>query len=46
MKVELLIPCYTDQLYPKVAFATLLQLEKTGLAIHFPVIKLVAWNAF
>lgn len=46
MKVELLIPCYTDQLYPKVAFAILLQLEKTGLAIHFPVIKLVAWNAF
>lgn len=36
MKVGLLIYCYIDQLYPKVAIATLKLLEKLGLEVHFP----------
>ncbi len=37
MKVGLFIPCYIDQLYPKVAIATLELLEKLGLEVHFPI---------
>lgn len=39
MKVGLFIPCYIDQLYSKVAIATLELLEKLGLEIHFPINK-------
>jgi len=37
MKVGLFIPCYINQLYPKVATATLELLEKPGLDVHFPI---------
>ena len=36
MKVGLLVPCYIDQFYPKVAIATLELLEKHGCKVHFP----------
>jgi len=36
MKIGLFIPCYIDQLYPKVAIATLELLEKLGLEVHYP----------
>ncbi|KGO84839.1 Fe-S oxidoreductase [Flavobacterium rivuli WB 3.3-2 = DSM 21788] len=36
MKVGLFIPCYIDQLYPKVAVATLELMEKLGLDVYYP----------
>jgi L-lactate dehydrogenase complex protein LldE len=36
MKVALFIPCYIDQLYPRVAVATLELLEKLGCEVEFP----------
>ncbi|KGO93603.1 (Fe-S)-binding protein [Flavobacterium subsaxonicum] len=36
MKVGLFIPCYIDQLYPKVAVATLELLERLGLDVYYP----------
>jgi L-lactate dehydrogenase complex protein LldE len=36
MKVALFVPCYIDQLYPRVAIATLELLEKLGLEVAFP----------
>lgn len=35
--VGLFIPCYIDQLYPDVGFATLELLEKHGCTVEFPV---------
>ncbi len=35
-KVGLFIPCYVDQLYPKVAMATLQVLERFGCEVDFP----------
>ncbi|MBO9675323.1 MAG: hypothetical protein J7577_17885 [Sphingobacteriaceae bacterium] len=37
MKLGLFIPCYIDQLYPKVAIATSGLLEKLGLNTHFTI---------
>jgi L-lactate dehydrogenase complex protein LldE len=37
MKVALFIPCYIDQFYPQVAFATLQLLEKIGCEVHYPM---------
>lgn len=37
MKVGLFIPCYIDQFYPKVAIATLQLLEKSGVAVEYPL---------
>lgn len=37
MRVGLFIPCYINQLYPKVAIATLEVLEKLGVDVHYPV---------
>lgn len=37
MKVSLFIPCYIDQLYPKVGIATLELLEKLGFDVNFPL---------
>lgn len=36
MKVGLFIPCYIDQLYPDVAFATLSLLQRQGCKVVFP----------
>lgn len=36
MKVGLFIPCYINQLYPKVAIATLELLEKLGVEVYYP----------
>jgi L-lactate dehydrogenase complex protein LldE len=36
MKVALLVPCYIDQLYPKVGMATLEVLERHGVEVEFP----------
>jgi L-lactate dehydrogenase complex protein LldE len=36
MRVGLFIPCYVDQLYPKVAIATLHLLEKYGCDVDYP----------
>jgi L-lactate dehydrogenase complex protein LldE len=35
-RVGLFIPCYVDQLYPRVGMATLALLEKVGYAVEFP----------
>ena len=37
MKVELFIPCYVDQFYPKVAIATLELLKSLGCEVNFPL---------
>jgi len=44
MKVGLFIPCYINQLYSKVAMATLKQLKKTGIEVHFSIKQLVVAN--
>jgi L-lactate dehydrogenase complex protein LldE len=36
MKVGLFIPCYINQLYPKVGIATLEVLEKLGVEVYYP----------
>ncbi len=36
MRVGLFIPCYINQLYPKVGIATLELLEKLGLDVYYP----------
>lgn len=36
MKVGLFIPCYINQLYPKVGIATLELLEKLGVEVYYP----------
>ena len=36
MRVGLFIPCYINQLYPKVAIATLELLEKLGVDVYYP----------
>jgi L-lactate dehydrogenase complex protein LldE len=36
MDVALFIPCYVDQLYPRVGLATAEVLEKLGARVHFP----------
>ncbi|MCH2170234.1 (Fe-S)-binding protein [Myxococcota bacterium] len=36
MRVGLFVPCYIDQLYPRVGFATLRVLEGCGLDVEFP----------
>ncbi len=36
MKVGLFIPCYINQLYPRVAIATLEILEKLGVDVYYP----------
>ncbi len=36
MNVALFVPCYTDQLYPRVAVATLELLEWLGCRVHYP----------
>ena len=36
MKVGLFVPCYIDQLYPRVAIATLRVLERAGCEVGFP----------
>jgi L-lactate dehydrogenase complex protein LldE len=36
MKVGLFIPCYVDQLYPRVGLATLAVLERLGLDVEYP----------
>ena len=36
MKVGLFIPCYINQLYPKVGIATLELLKKLGVAVFYP----------
>ena len=35
--VGLFIPCYIDQLYPKVGLATLELLERFGVEVDFPL---------
>ena len=37
MRVALFVPCYIDQLYPKVAVATLELLEKLGCEVVYPL---------
>lgn len=37
MRVALFIPCYIDQLYPRVAIATLELLESLGCTVAFPL---------
>lgn len=37
MRVGLFIPCYINQLYPKVAIATLELLEKLGVDVYYPM---------
>ena len=37
MKLQLFIPCYIDQFYPKVAIATYELLQKMGCDVEFPV---------
>jgi L-lactate dehydrogenase complex protein LldE len=36
MRIGLFIPCYVDQLYPRVGLATLEVLERCGLDVEFP----------
>ncbi len=36
MRVGLFIPCYIDQLYPRVAMATVEVLERAGVTVEFP----------
>ncbi|MHC2068534.1 (Fe-S)-binding protein [Bremerella sp. T1] len=36
MRVALFVPCYVDQLYPRVAMATLDLLESLGVEVDFP----------
>ncbi|MBI1249699.1 (Fe-S)-binding protein [bacterium] len=36
MRVALFVPCYIDQLYPRVAMATLDLLEQVGMEVEFP----------
>jgi L-lactate dehydrogenase complex protein LldE len=36
MDVALFVPCYVDQLYPRVALATAELLERYGVTVHFP----------
>ena len=36
MRVALFVPCYVDQLYPRVAMATLELLERLGVEVEFP----------
>jgi L-lactate dehydrogenase complex protein LldE len=36
MKVALFVPCYVDQLYPRVAIATLRVLERAGCEVAYP----------
>ena len=36
MDVALFIPCYVDQLYPRVAVAAVAVLERQGVRVHFP----------
>ena len=36
MKVALFVPCYVDQLFPEVAFATLEVLERFDVQVEFP----------
>jgi L-lactate dehydrogenase complex protein LldE len=36
LKVGLFIPCYIDQLYPRVGIATVEVLEACGVHVHFP----------
>ena len=35
MKIELFIPCFVDQLYPKTAFNTVKLLEKAGCEVSY-----------
>lgn len=37
MKIGLFVPCYVDQLYPKVAIATYQLLQKLGCDVSFPM---------
>jgi L-lactate dehydrogenase complex protein LldE len=36
LKIGLFIPCYIDQLYPRVGMATVEVLEACGVQVHFP----------
>src|SRR6266850_1377451 len=36
MDVALFVPCYIDQLYPRVGLATAELLERQGVRVHFP----------
>ena len=36
MDVALFVPCYIDQLYPRVGLATAELLERQGVTVHFP----------
>jgi L-lactate dehydrogenase complex protein LldE len=36
MDVALFVPCYVDQLHPRVAMATVELLERLGVRVHFP----------
>jgi L-lactate dehydrogenase complex protein LldE len=36
MKVGLFIPCYVDQLYPRVGLATVALLERLGVSVEYP----------
>ena len=36
MDVALFVPCYVDQLYPRVGLATAELLERFGATVHFP----------
>jgi L-lactate dehydrogenase complex protein LldE len=36
MEVALFVPCYIDQLYPRVGLATAELLERNDVAVHFP----------
>ena len=36
MEVALFVPCYVDQLYPRVGLATAELLERFGATVHFP----------
>jgi L-lactate dehydrogenase complex protein LldE len=36
MEVALFVPCYIDQLYPRVGLATAELLERYGVTVHFP----------
>ena len=34
--VALFVPCYVDQLYPRVGLSTAALLERHGVTVHFP----------
>jgi L-lactate dehydrogenase complex protein LldE len=36
MDVALFVPCYIDQLYPRVALASVEVLERNGVTVHYP----------